>query len=79
MDKGTESANACLAKSAQTSQALEEAAHSVITISDLNIQIATAAEQQASVVEEININLVNISESADVTASGAQKTSEAIS
>jgi len=77
MDKGTESANLCLEKSAQTSKTFEEAAESVITISDLNIQIATAAEQQSAVAEEINQNLVNISELADVTSAGAQETSEA--
>jgi methyl-accepting chemotaxis protein len=77
MDKGTESANACLEKSAQTSQTFEEAADAVITISDLNIQIATAAEQQSCVVEEINKNVNNISEMADVTSAGANATSEA--
>lgn len=77
MDKGTESAKACLIKSAQTSQVLEEAADSVIMISDLNVQIATAAEQQSCVVEEININLVNINDMADITAAGANKASEA--
>jgi len=77
MDKGTESANACLAKSAQTSQTFEEAADAVITISDLNIQIATAAEQQSCVVEEINKNLNNISGMADITSAGAAATSEA--
>ena len=77
MDKGTESASACLVKSAQTSQTFEEAADAVIIISDLNIQIATAAEQQSSVAEEINRNLNNISELADVTSAGARATSEA--
>ncbi len=77
MDKGTESANLCLEKSAQTSKTFEEAAESVMTISDLNVQIATAAEQQSAVAEEINQNLVNISSLADVTAAGAQETSEA--
>ena len=77
MDKGTESANLCLEKSAQTSKTFEEAADSVMTISDLNVQIATAAEQQSAVAEEINQNLVNISGLADVTAAGARESSEA--
>ncbi|WP_077340909.1 methyl-accepting chemotaxis protein [Pseudocolwellia agarivorans] len=77
MDKGTESANLCLTKSAQTSRMFEEAAEAVITISDLNIQIATAAEQQSVVAEEVNKNLVNISNLADITAEGARVTSEA--
>ena len=77
MDKGTESANACLEKSAYTSQVFEEAAASVMTISDLNMEIATAAEQQSQVAEEVNQNLVNISELADVTLGGAEQTSKA--
>jgi len=77
MDKGTESANSCLEKSSQTSKTFEEAAESVMAISDLNTQIAAAAEQQSSVAEEVNQNLLNISNMADVTSKGAKETSDA--
>jgi len=77
MDKGTEIALACLDKSEQTNKTFEEAAESVLTISDFNIQIAAAAEQQSIVAEEINKNLVNISRMADITAQGANATAEA--
>lgn len=77
MNKGTESATICLEKSAKTSQTFEEASSSVTQIFDLNIQIAAAAEEQSAVVEEININIVRISDLADVTSQGAKTTSEA--
>lgn len=77
MNKGSESAQACLVKSAKTTDTFEEASNSVGLISDLNAQIATAAEEQSAVAEEINKNLVNISHLADVTSVGAKDTSDA--
>ena len=77
MNKGTDSATICLEKSAKTSQAFEDASHSVSLISDLNVQIATSAEEQSSVAEEINKNLVKISDLAKITSQGAHSTSEA--
>lgn len=77
MNKGSESAQACLLKSAKTSKTFEEASTSVDLISDLNAQIATASEEQSAVAEEVNKNLLNISHLAEVTAEGAKNTSEA--
>ena len=77
MNKGVESAATCLQKSAKTSQTFEEASSSVTQISDLNVQIAAAAEEQSAVAEEINRNIVRISDLAEVTVQGAKSTSEA--
>ncbi|MEP0356245.1 methyl-accepting chemotaxis protein [Paraglaciecola sp.] len=77
MSKGTDSAAICLEKSTKTSQTFEEASDSVSQISDLNLQIAAAAEEQSAVAEEVNKNIVKISDLADVTARGAKSASNA--
>lgn len=77
MNKGSESASVCLAKSTETSQTFEEASNAVGEITDMNIQIAAAAEEQSMVAEEISKNLVNISHLADVTTEGAEATAQA--
>jgi methyl-accepting chemotaxis protein len=77
MKKGTDSAEQCLEKSGETSTIFEDASQAVNEISELNSHIATAANQQSMVVEEINRNLVNITSVANQTTQGARDTSEA--
>ncbi|TQV87216.1 methyl-accepting chemotaxis protein [Aliikangiella coralliicola] len=77
MQKGSDNTRLCLEKSTATAQAFDDATQSVTEITALNIQIATAAEEQSSVVEEINNNLLNIKFAAEKTTTEAQKTSQA--
>jgi len=56
--------------------ALDSITESVSAISDMNTQIATAAEEQSKVSEEININIVNINDAAEITSKGASSTSK---
>ncbi len=55
-------------------ESLDAITRAVTTISDMNIQIASAAEEQSCVAEEINKNVVNISHVVQQTAEGAQQT-----
>ena len=54
--------------------ALDEIASAVKTISDMNAMIASAAEEQSAVAEEINRSVVNITQISDETAAGARQT-----
>ena len=60
--------------------ALESINGAIQTISDMNIQIASASEQQSQVAESININVLNVrritGESVNVVAQNAQSSSE---
>ena len=55
----------------KASQSLHVIAAEVATINNMNLQIATAAEEQSAVAEEINRNVTRISNIADNTSSGA--------
>lgn len=55
-------------------QSLNNIASEVTGINDMNLQIAAAAEEQSAVAEEINRNIVTISQIADNTSRGASGT-----
>lgn len=59
---GREGAAEGLKKMSQASQALEEIVSSVSTISDMASQMASAVEQQADVAEDVNQQLVRITD-----------------
>lgn len=58
----------------KATQSLHVIAAEVATINNMNLQIATAAEEQSAVAEEINRNITRISNIADNTSSGATQT-----
>ncbi len=58
-------------------RAFETIVSAVDNMNNMNIQIASAAEEQTAVAEEINRNVVNISTLASETLSGSKETSEA--
>jgi methyl-accepting chemotaxis protein len=66
-------------QAAKAGTSLEAITRAVATISDMNTQIATAAEEQSAVAEEINRNIANISHVVEETAQGASQTSTASS
>jgi methyl-accepting chemotaxis protein len=77
MDASRSQAQAGVEQVAQAGASLDSITRAVGTINDLNAQIASAAEQQSSVAEEINRNIVNISQVAEQTNQGAQQTAAA--
>jgi methyl-accepting chemotaxis protein len=60
-------------QAARAGTALKTITEAVTRISDMNSQIASAAEEQGAVAEEINRNIVKISQVAEESASGAQR------
>ncbi len=77
MGRGREQADASVAEAVRAGEALESIAQSVTTINDMNTQIATAAEEQSAVAEEMNRNVVNISHLSTQTTEAADRTSHA--
>ena len=61
----------------ETAGALELVSNAIQLITDMNIQIASAAEQQAAVADEINRNIVNINDLSSQTREGAEHTTQA--
>ncbi|MEJ2345047.1 MAG: methyl-accepting chemotaxis protein [Gammaproteobacteria bacterium] len=77
MARGGSQTEVSVQRAAEAGQRLEAIAGAVGTIVDRNMQIASAAEQQTSVAEEINRSIMNISQVAAQTTDGVQKTSSA--
>ncbi|KAF7771885.1 methyl-accepting chemotaxis protein [Pseudoalteromonas citrea] len=77
MNKGTESAKVCLDRSTESAQRFSLAADSVNEIADLNQQIASVAEQQNAVAQEIHDSLESIREVAEVTSNETKNTADA--
>lgn len=77
MERGTEQAKLSVDKSVQAGAALLQIMTSIEQINALNTQIATASEEQSLVTEEINRNIINISDISDQTAAGAEQTQAA--
>ena len=66
-----------VAQADAAAQALETITQAVSQINDMNNQIASAAEEQSAVAEDINRNVVNIGQVAQEVAGGADEASQA--
>jgi len=75
MEEGRSEAQATVAQASQTREILDSIIGSISTISGMNQQIATAAEEQSSVASEIDRNINNISSLGEQTAESADQTS----
>ncbi|MGL6260945.1 methyl-accepting chemotaxis protein [Vibrio sp. WXL210] len=82
MDSGDEYARQSTIKTKKVGEALAAITHEVTSIAEKNIQIASAAEQQAVVTGDVNTNVYAINSLADKTVEdscASQKSSQSIS
>ena len=64
----------CVQRASGSQQALQVMSEAVATIREMNVQIATATEQQSATVQETNRMMVHISTAATQVAQGAEDT-----
>lgn len=64
-------------QASQAAEALQSITQAVSVINDMNTQIASAAEEQSAVAEDINRNVTNIGQVANEVAGGADEASQA--
>lgn len=74
MVEGRNRAQASVKQAAQAGESLESITQAVANITDLNTQIASAAEEQSAVAEEINRNIITISQVGQQTSLASQQT-----
>ena len=73
MSAGREQAQVSVEKASTAGSSLRTITQSVATISDMNTQIASAAEEQSSVAEEINKNINNVSHITEQSAAAVNQ------
>lgn len=74
MNQGKEQAVQSVEQAQETGSALQTITHAISVINDMNIQIASASEQQSSVAENINENVINVKRVAEENAVAANQT-----
>jgi methyl-accepting chemotaxis protein len=74
MATGRNKAEASVAKAGAAGESLAKITRAVANINDMNTQIASAAEEQSAVSEEINRNTVSIHDLAEASAAAGQQT-----
>ena len=77
MERGSEQVRTTVEMANQAGEALLDISESVEKINAMNIQIATAAEEQSTVTNEINQNVTAINDISSQTAEGAEQSSAA--
>jgi methyl-accepting chemotaxis protein len=77
MEKSQNKAQASVDQAVAAGHSLDAIKEAVDGITDMNTQIASAAEEQSAVAEEINKNISNISHIAEQSSAGAEQTASA--
>ncbi len=73
MEQGHDRAGQTVEQAGEAGESLRTITSSVSTINDMNTQIASAAEQQTSVADEINRNVTEINHISETNAEGANQ------
>ncbi len=76
MEQGKEKTDSSVQRATEAGKALEDIATVIGKISDMNTQIATSAEEQSAVAEEISSNIIAINELGQSTGDEAYKNGE---
>lgn len=76
IERNVERTEKTVSQAKNLGNAFDTIVSAVNNMSNMNIQIASAAEEQTAVAEEINRNVVNISTLASETLKGSEETSE---
>jgi len=79
MHRGRGQVDSSVLQAQQAGSSLTSITSAVASISDMNVQIASAAEQQSAVSDEISQNVVNINQVADRVTESASQTAQASS
>lgn len=74
MQTNQQRAGESVSQAVSAGESLKAITTSVLTINDMNTQIASAAEEQSSVAEEINRNLVNINDIVNESTGNVKQT-----
>lgn len=77
METGHQLAQNSVEQAKNVSESINEITSTVTSISDMNAQIATAAEEQSAVADEMNRNVNKISDESDTALQNTQETSAA--
>jgi|TARA_R100001143_G_scaffold727_6_gene1982 methyl-accepting chemotaxis protein len=75
MEEGRNKAHQCVTQAEHAGESLAVISRSVTAINDMNAQIASVAEQQSAVAEEINNNFRRITDVSDKAEAGSQSIS----
>lgn len=76
MEKGQEQASMSVEQARRAGNSLISVNDTVRQMTDMNVQIATAAEEQSTVAEEINENFHKITSATEQSAAGSEQVSE---
>ncbi len=77
IEQGQERVQDSVAQAGQAGERLDAITASMTSITDMNTQIASAAEEQSAVTEEINRNVANITHAVDETANSMRQITSA--